>query len=173
MLLSLRREPSARGWTLGRLSVDGRHECYTCEDEVRPPGVKVPGKTAIPAGRYRVLVTPSPRFSKLAGREVRLPLLLGVPDFEGVRIHPGNTAAHTDGCILPGLGHLPDQVTDSVAAFGPLMAKIEAALASGEEVWIEISQREVRMPPPRPDPAPTGKGADAPPFDLVEAPAGG
>lgn len=138
MLLTLRREPSARGCTLGRLSVDGRHQCYTCEDVTRPGEPKVPGATAIPEGRYRVVVTHSQRFG------VRLPLLLDVPGFTGIRIHPGNTAADTEGCILPGLGMLEDRVTDSRAAFGPLLTAIEAAIAGGEEVWIEISQRQVK-----------------------------
>lgn len=140
MLLTLRREPSANGCTTGRLSVDGRHECYTCEDVTRPGQEKVPGKTAIPEGRYRVVVTHSQRFGCL------LPLLLDVPGFTGIRIHTGNTAADTEGCILPGLGMLPDRVTESRKAFEPLFSKIQAALASGEDVWIEISQRAV--PPP-------------------------
>lgn len=139
MLLSLIREPSANGCTLGRLSVDGRHECYTCEDVVRD-GPKIPGETAIPAGRYRVIVTHSPRFGR------PLPLLVGVIGFEGVRIHPGNTAKDTEGCILPGLGMLPDGVTHSRIAFEQLFSKIQAALAGEEQVWLEITPREVRRP---------------------------
>lgn len=140
MLLTLIREPSANGCTIGRLSVDGRHECYTCEDVTRPGQAKVPGQTAIPEGRYQVVITMSNRF------KVRLPLLLDVPGFTGIRIHPGNTAADTEGCILPGLGMLPDRVTQSRAAFDRLFPKIEAALAGGEQVWIEISQRALRRP---------------------------
>jgi len=142
MLITLQREQSANGWTLGKLAVDGRFQCYTCEDVVRPAGEKIYGQTAIPAGRYRVIVTRSDRFSRMAGREVRLPLLVGVIGFEGIRIHSGNTAEHTEGCILPGTGHNARGVTDSVAAFTLLMAMIEAAQASGEQVWIEISQRQ-------------------------------
>ena len=140
MLLTLIREPSSTGCTIGRLSVDGRHECYTCEDVTRPGQPKVPGQTAIPEGRYQVVITMSNRF------KVRLPLLLDVPGFTGIRIHPGNTAADTEGCILPGLGMLPDRVTQSRAAFDRLFQKIEAALAGGEQVWIKISQRALRTP---------------------------
>lgn len=175
MLLSLLREPSANGCTIGRLSVDGRFQCYTCEDEVRPPGVKVPGKTAIPAGRYRVIVNRSERFSRSAGREVLLPLLLDVPGFSGVRIHPGNTAADTEGCILPGRGFLTDRVTDSRAAFDALFAAILAAIGAGEQVWIEIAQRQLRVPiPPRAPPpaAQEAKPSTAPPHDLVGDPVG-
>lgn len=136
MLITIERQASANGWTLGRLAVDGRFECYTCEDVVRAPGVKVYGKTAIPAGRYRVIVSDSPRFKR------RLPLLVGVQGFEGIRIHPGNTAEDTEGCILPGLGHTADRVTQSAIAFAQLMSKIDAAQASSEQVWIEISQRQ-------------------------------
>ena len=140
MLLALIREPSADGATIGRLSIDGRHECYTCEDVVRPRGQKIYGRTAIPAGRYRVVVTHSPRFRR------RLPLLLNVPGFEGIRIHVGNTQHDTEGCILPGQGRLAASVTQSRIAFDALFAKIEAALAAGDEVWIEISERVVRPP---------------------------
>lgn len=68
----------------GKLYVDGEFECYTVED--LPREKKVYGMTGIPKGRYKVTVTMSNRFHK------RLPLLIGVPGFEGIRIHSGNAA---------------------------------------------------------------------------------
>ncbi len=132
MLMILQRQPSADGATIGELSIGGVHECYTCEDVVRPPGVKVPGQTAIPAGRYRVTVTFSNRFQRL------LPLLNDVPGFTGIRIHPGNTAADTDGCLLVGVTKGTNTIGQSRMAFEPLFAKIVAAVQDGGECWIEI-----------------------------------
>lgn len=138
MNLLLQRQPSADGATIGELSIDGVHECWTCEDVVRPPGVKVPGQTAIPAGRYRVIVNRSERFSRLAGHDVFLPLLLDVPGFEGVRMHTGNRPEDTEGCILPGAVRGTNNVGQSRMAFEPLFAKIVAATQDGGECWIEV-----------------------------------
>lgn len=132
MEMVLARRPSANGWTLGVLSIDGADECFTCEDIVRAPGVKVRGETAIPPGRYRIAVTHSPRFGR------PLPLLLDVPGFDGVRIHPGNTSKDTEGCILPGQGHNLDGVTASRIAFADLFRRIEAAIGAAQEVWIDV-----------------------------------
>ncbi len=132
MLMILQRQPSADGATIGELSIDGVHECWTLEDVVRPPGVKVPGQTAIPAGRYRVTVTFSNRFQRL------LPLVNDVPGFTGIRIHPGNTAADTDGCLLVGVTKGANSVGQSRMAFEPLFAKIVAAVQDGGECWIEV-----------------------------------
>lgn len=96
MMLHLQRSKIFPHCTIGRLSIDGVFFCHTLEDTVRPAGVKIPGRTAIPAGQYEVLLTHSVRFKKI------LPLLLKVPGFEGVRIHGGNTADDTLGCILVG-----------------------------------------------------------------------
>ena len=122
------------GCTVGDLLVNGVHECWTLEDVVRAPGVKVFGKTAIPYGTYPVGITFSNRFQR------DLPLLVGVPAFEGIRIHPGNTAADTEGGILPGTRYTSDSVTNSRLAFNSLMPKIRDALRRGEKVTITIKQ---------------------------------
>ena len=132
MDILLTREPSTAACTLGSLAIDGEFECFTLEDIVRP--VKIKGMTAIPAGDYEVVVTFSARFNR------PLPLLLAVPNFDGVRIHPGNTAKDTEGCILVGQKKGTDQILQSRAAFDALFPKIAAA-ASREKIFIQIVQR--------------------------------
>lgn len=138
MRLLLERQPSKGGATIGSLFIDGEFFCYVCEDVIREqPGQpveawKVPGKTAIPAGEYGVVVTMSNRFKR------RLPLLENVPGFAGIRIHPGNTSEDTEGCLLPGLAKTGNQVLSSRAAFDLLFAKINAACNDGAAVTIEI-----------------------------------
>jgi hypothetical protein len=134
MKLELVRDQCRATCTLGRLLVDGVFNCYILEDVVRPAGQKVYGQTAIPAGTYGVAITPSPRFKRM------LPLLMAVPNFEGVRIHPGNTAADTEGCLLPGTRILGDTVINSRVAFEALFALLVAAKARGESITIEIRE---------------------------------
>lgn len=134
MKLQLTRAQFEPGCTIGRLFVDGEPACYTLEDVVRPTGApKVFGQTAIPSGTYSVIITHSPHF----GRD--LPLLVNVPNFEGVRIHPGNTAADTEGCILVGMDRLVDSIGRSRIAFDALFPKIQQAIARGELVSIQVS----------------------------------
>ena len=132
MILTLARRWLTEQSTIGELSVDGQYECMLLEDPVRR-GPKVAGATAIPVGRYRVIITESSRFKR------RLPLLVDVPGFEGVRIHLGNSAKDTDGCLLPGRTHGPDWVGESRLAFDALFAKLEAAVARGEDIFIEVT----------------------------------
>ena len=102
MNLELKRVKLGKDYTIGRLSLDGRFLCYTLEDKVREvigepvTSWKVQDKTAIPMGVYPVIITMSARF------KVRLPLLLDVPGFSGIRIHTGNSSKDTEGCILVG-----------------------------------------------------------------------
>jgi hypothetical protein len=115
--------------TIGEMTIDGVHQCFTLEDKVREQ--KVFGETAIPAGRYEVVVNFSDHFQKM------LPELVDVPNFEDVRIHSGNTAKDTEGCILVGMTKGTNVVSNSRDAFNALFAKIQAAVAQ-EKVFIEI-----------------------------------
>lgn len=122
MKLELIRKWLTEKSTIGSLYIDGEFECYVLEDRYRPPpAAKIYGKTAIPCGMYEVRITWSPRFKR------PLPLLIGVPGFEGVRIHPGNDADDTEGCLLPGLRRMTDMVLESRAAFAGLFEKMNAA----------------------------------------------
>lgn len=119
--------------TIGDLMIDGKHAAWVCEDTVRPANaLKVFGQTAIPYGMYHIVITYSPHFKR------DLPLLVDVPGFEGVRIHPGNTPEDTEGCLLPGLVRELKGVGQSVAAFSAIFPRIEAAIAAGERCTIEI-----------------------------------
>lgn len=123
MDILIKRRATVKGVTLSEWFVDGQHQCYGVEDPVRPDGQKKFGETAIPAGTYQVANTYSPRFGKY------LPLLLNVPGYAGIRIHPGNTPADTEGCLLPGIDFRLDGsgVANSVLAFNALFTKIKAA----------------------------------------------
>lgn len=144
MELQLERLQCGRAVTIGSLSIDGDWECWTLEDELRPPGVKVPAQTCIPAGRYSVQITMSARFHRL------LPILMGVPMFESIRIHPGNTAADTEGCILVGQDRLGQSVGKSRAAFDPLFAKLAAADSNGVPIWITVDNGDQQPPEQNP-----------------------
>ncbi len=131
MKITLKRQPSNQSCTFGSIFVDGKFVCYSLEDIVRKE--KIYGETAIPAGVYKVVITMSNRF------KVDLPLLLNVPEYEGVRIHPGNVAADTHGCILPGMTIVNNtSIGQSRAAFNVLFPMIKNALDAGEEVYIDI-----------------------------------
>ena len=141
--LQLKRIAKRPAYTIGRLSIRRRESgvftpwTYFC-DTLEPHwvdchhgGRKTKGKTAIPEGRYPVVVTLSPRFKRW------LPLLVGVPHYEGIRIHSGNTAQDTEGCILVGRNTEVAHVTDSRRTLYRLMQAIDHR-GEGEPVFIEI-----------------------------------
>lgn len=117
MQINVRRTFKGPDYTIGKLYIDGHYLCDTLEDTVRPAGTKIAGKTAIPAGTYKVKKTMSPRFKKI------LPEILNVPGFTGVRIHSGNTAADTDGCLLLGLNKTKGAILDSQTTMAFFMAR--------------------------------------------------
>ena len=121
--------------TIGKLYIDGEYFCETLEDKDRfleAGGKKEYSKTAIPRGVYSVVLHESVRFKKL------MPLLLNVPQFEGIRIHSGNKAEDTDGRILVGRTRRRDFIENSRDAFNELMNRLEEAIESNEKIEIEI-----------------------------------
>lgn len=135
MKLLLHRQTFSDKSTIGTLYIDGVKECHTLEDRdchLEDGGEKVYGKTAISRNTHKVIITYSNRFKQ------PMPLLVDVPQFEGIRIHPGNVAEDTHGCILVGVGIGQDRLYNSRQAYERLFNKLEAAEALGEEITIEI-----------------------------------
>lgn len=106
MELKLTRVQKTEKYTLGVISIEGRSETFpTVENKVREDGIKVPGETAIPAGRYKItLDIVSPKFSQypfyMEVCEGKLPRLLDVPNFSGILMHCGRNETQSDGCII-------------------------------------------------------------------------
>ena len=147
MEITLIRGLRADNYTEGKLSFDGEPVCDTIEDRDRDANrngvfdggeTKVYGETAIPNGRYRVTLGYSPRFSpKYGGR--RIPFIHDVPGFEGIRIHTGNTAADSLGCVIVGVRSGAGVVSDSKATFlNRVLPPLEAADVRKEEIWITV-----------------------------------
>jgi len=120
----------------GQLFVDGSLLGQTLEDEDRhleDGGEKVYGQTAIPRGRYKVVLSMSNRFKKV------MPEVLDVPGFSGIRIHGGNTEHDTLGCPLLGHVRTADGIRDSKGPNTRLIDLLAAAELRGEEAWLEVS----------------------------------
>lgn len=104
------------------------------------------GATAIGYGRYQVVITKSERFSKAAGKTVML-LLLEVPLFQGVRIHTGNYATDSEGCLLVGTDKTKDKVTESKKAYKKVFDMLTGFLDAGDEGAHKVNGSEpVNLP---------------------------
>lgn len=114
MQLTVNRKWYTDKSTISEMTMNGAHQAFVLEDCVRAPGVKVYGKTAIPAGTYKVVIDLSARFQRYMFH------ILDVPNFAGIRIHSGNTDADTDGCLLVGRSKGLDCVQESRVAFTAL-----------------------------------------------------
>lgn len=142
MELLLSRRYLSNEYTIGDFFINGEKLCETIEDKVRdvnqdgdlndPGEKKVYGETAIPYGRYRVELTMSPKFQRL------LPILIAVKHFTGIRIHRGNRAIDSHGCILPGENKKKGMVLNSTKYEMIIVDRIFKAMLSGEEVWIDV-----------------------------------
>ena len=153
MNLKLDRRWKKSTYSVGILYVDGVRFCETLEDRDRGlfqgdtlaqiKSLKVYGETAIPIGKYTVAMDVlSPKYSAvkwysdLCGG--KMPRLLDVPGFEGILIHPGNTALDSYGCILVGRNTKVGQVTESKATFKKLYKKMKTAHDKGEKITLTI-----------------------------------
>lgn len=141
MELRLERLWPKAEYTVGRLYIDGELFCNTLEDKVADVNRngefdgterKVPGKTAIPYGTYKIFYGWSPKFGR------NLPRLLNVTAFDGILIHPGNTAEDSAGCILVGRNTEVGRLTQSRLYSDELNKRIDIAQRRGEPITIEI-----------------------------------
>jgi hypothetical protein len=130
MNIELNRITRKLSYTIGRLFVDGKYFCDTLEDLDKEK--KVMNETAIPEGTYEVIVNVSARFKR------KLPLLLDVPHFSGIRIHRGNTDKDTSGCILVGENKQPGRVINSTLYELRLTEMVEKAMLTGEKITIRV-----------------------------------
>lgn len=125
MNITVLRREFGTDYTRGRMYIDNEFFGYTLEDALRVQ--KINGESAIPAGRYPLVLTYSPKYNK------NLPEILGVPGFSGIRIHGGNNKDDTDGCIL-----VADHVIGKDKIYGSLSDKLMKKTNPNTLHWIEI-----------------------------------
>lgn len=146
MELLLKRKHFTSLSTVSELYINGEFFSHILEDvdraldsnmgRERIGWLKQYGKTAIPYGRYEVVISYSHKFKKY------LPLLVNVPGYDGIRFHPGNYHTDTEGCLLPGIyGTTPDFVGKSVLTFNKLMSILEKTIKK-EKIFITITKHE-------------------------------
>lgn len=140
MKLKLVRKYRKETYTIGKLYVDGVYFCDTIEDKDRGlddamglaeiMSKKRYGETAIPYGTYKVEITYSPKYKKL------MPEIKNVKGFSGIRIHSGNTAKDTLGCLIIGRNTQVGMVTESRKTYN----KLFALMKDKKDISIEITK---------------------------------
>lgn len=153
MELKVIRKWKKKDYTIGQLYVDGKFFSNTIEDTDRGlkqsmplediKKKKIAGVTCIPSGTYGITIdVQSPKYTKsktmMEFNNAKMPRLLSVPGYEGVLIHPGNSAKDTEGCILPGKNDKVGWVSNSTAYFKDLYKKMKDARAKGQKITITI-----------------------------------
>lgn len=142
MEIQVNRIARKDGYTIGRMSLNGVYFCDTLEDTDRSLNAamsldeilskKRKGITAIPTGKYDVILTFSPRFKRV------LPLLLNVPGYQCIRVHNGNRPDSTEGCLLVGENKAKGQVLNSRATLERLMSVLLECEKRKEKISITI-----------------------------------
>lgn len=141
MKITLIRIANRPTYSIGKLYIDGVYECDVLEDTDRGLDDKMPleeiikkkkyGTTAIPSGVYEVQITYSPKYKKL------MPLIMNVKGYSGVRIHSGNSAKDTLGCLLVGKNKEVGKVLESRKTYNALFAKLQGK----KNITIEIKRK--------------------------------
>ncbi|MCI5628479.1 MAG: DUF5675 family protein [Clostridium sp.] len=141
MNLTLKRLNLTPNYTEGELYVNGVYFCKTLEDTNRDLNKngqfdnnekKVYGETCIPYGKYKVILSYSPKFKR------ELPEILEVPNFQGIRIHRGNKISDTLGCVLCGEKIKNGYLSNSTPYEIKLVELFKQAKSRNEESFIEI-----------------------------------
>ncbi len=143
MNLTLKRKVFTINSTIGELFINDEFQCYTLEDVDRGltstmdlkeiEKIKVHSQTAIPYGIYEVIINYSKTFKCL------MPLLIDVKGYAGVRIHTGNKAADTEGCILVGKTKGFDFIGNSRDEYSVLFNKLSEA-SKTEKIILTITK---------------------------------
>lgn len=145
MELVLQRTHENGRATFGKLYVDGRFVCHTLEDVVREQfgtpvaDWKIRGETAIPSTSYagtpyRVTLESSQRF----GADTLT--INGVPGFDAIRMHAGNTEEDTEGCVLLGAAVDAHGIVNGTSrpAVSLMRELVRQAIAGGVHVFLTI-----------------------------------
>lgn len=142
MEIQINRTARKEGYTIGRMSLNGKYFCDTLEDTDRGLSStmssdeilskKRKGITAIPTGKYDVILTFSPKFKRV------LPLLLNVPGYQFIRVHQGNLVSSTEGCLLVGENKIKGQLLNSRATLEKLMSILLDCEKKKEKISITI-----------------------------------
>lgn len=150
MEIKVDRKWKKEKYTIGRLYIDGEFICNTIEDtdrgltqsmsEEEIKSKKIYGQTAIPTGRYKVLMNiVSPKFSQkefyMNVCKGKVPRLEGIKGFSGVLIHSAATADNVEGCIGVGFNTEIGRLTSIKEAFEKVYSKLSS---SKEDIWITI-----------------------------------
>lgn len=142
MELILDRKWCKDTYSIGRLYIDGQFFSNTLEDKDRGltqsmseadvKKIKVYGETAIPKGKYTIVINYSNKFKRM------MPQIMNVKGFSGIRIHEGNTAKDSLGCILVGDNNAVGRISNSKATYTKLYSKLKAAFDKGEKITLTI-----------------------------------
>jgi len=142
MRLTLMRIANRPTYCIGKLYIDGVYFCDTIEDTDRGLddrmsekdilSLKVKGETAIPTGIYPITITYSPKYKK------NMPLINNVKGYSGIRIHSGNTAKDTEGCLIVGKNKEVGKVLESRVTYNALYKRL---VQTRERIIIDIMRK--------------------------------
>ena len=142
MRITLIRIANRPTYCIGKLYIDGKYFCDTIEDtdrglddkmsEEEIVKYKIKSETAIPTGIYQITITYSPKYKK------NMPLINNVKGYSGIRIHSGNTAKDTEGCLIVGKNTKVGMVTESRVTYNAMFKRL---LQTKSKIIIDIQRK--------------------------------